>query len=112
MQIDHIFSYTIIGDPGVGKSCLEPQFTDRALPEAHERTIAFEFGTRTIAVDDRRIKLYIWDTRAGKHSYLLLVSTATTELLVSFWFMISQGGRLLIILSYGYQEQESCREPA
>lgn len=53
------------GDPsivaGVGKSCLERQFTATTLPEAHEPTIGFEFGTRTIAVDDKRIKLYIWD---------------------------------------------------
>ncbi|XP_044335740.1 ras-related protein Rab-2-A-like [Triticum aestivum] len=85
MQYDHLFSYTVIGDPGVGKSCLEQQFTARAFPEAHEPTIGLEFSTRTITVHGKRIKLHIWDTVRGRrflpwlatnHSYLLLTNAA------------------------------------
>ncbi|XP_037489714.1 ras-related protein Rab-2-A-like isoform X1 [Triticum dicoccoides] len=54
---------------GVGKSCLEQQFTARAFPEEHEPTIGVEFGTRTIAVHDKRVKLYIWDME-GRETYV------------------------------------------
>lgn len=51
---------------GVGKTCLELQFTARKFLEVHDLTLGVEFGTRTINVDDKRIKLDIWDTvRAG-----------------------------------------------
>ncbi|XP_037480806.1 ras-related protein Rab-2-A-like [Triticum dicoccoides] len=72
MQYDHLFSYTVIGDPGVRKSCLERQFTARAFPEAHEPTIGVEFSTRTLTVHDKRIKLHIWDT-AGHESFVSAV---------------------------------------
>ncbi|KAM3390670.1 hypothetical protein ACQJBY_012335 [Aegilops geniculata] len=69
MQYAHLFSYTITGDPGVGKSCLERQFTARTFLEAHEPTIGVEFGTRTVAVHDKRVKLHIWDME-GRETYV------------------------------------------
>lgn len=50
------------GDTGVGKSCLLLQFTDRRFQPIHDLTIGVEFGARLIKVEDKNIKLQIWDT--------------------------------------------------
>ena len=54
--------YIIIGDTGVGKSCLLLQFTDKRFQPVHDLTIGVEFGARMIKIDDKSIKLQIWDT--------------------------------------------------
>ncbi|XP_037482490.1 ras-related protein Rab-2-A-like [Triticum dicoccoides] len=69
MQSARRFTYTIVGDAGVGKTCLERQFTSRTFQEVHDLTIGVEFSTRTINVDDKRIKLDICDT-AGHEAFV------------------------------------------
>ncbi|KAI9473800.1 MAG: ras family-domain-containing protein [Benjaminiella poitrasii] len=64
----YIIKYIIIGDTGVGKSCILLQFTDNRFMPAHDLTIGVGFGTRFIEVNDRQIKLQIWDT-AGQESF-------------------------------------------
>ena len=62
------FKYIIIGDTGVGKSCLLLQFTDKRFQPVHDLTIGVEFGARMISIDNKQIKLQIWDT-AGQESF-------------------------------------------
>lgn len=57
----YIFKYIIIGDMGVGKSCLLHQFTEKKFMASCPHTIGVEFGTRIIEVDKQKIKLQIWD---------------------------------------------------
>lgn len=47
---------------GVGKSCLLLQFTDNRFQPVHDLTIGVEFGARTVKVNDKEVKLQIWDT--------------------------------------------------
>ena len=47
---------------GVGKSCLLLQFTDKRFQPVHDLTIGVEFGARMINIDQKQIKLQIWDT--------------------------------------------------
>jgi GTPase SAR1 family protein len=49
----------------VGKSCLLLQFTDKRFQPIHDLTIGVEFGARMINIDNRQIKLQIWDTVRG-----------------------------------------------
>ncbi|KAI7851382.1 ras family-domain-containing protein [Circinella umbellata] len=65
---NYIIKYIIVGDSGVGKSCLLLQFTDRRFYSGRELTIGVEFGTKFITVDDKQVKLQIWDT-AGQESF-------------------------------------------
>lgn len=58
----YLFKYIIIGDSGVGKSCFMLQFTDRRFKNNHDLTIGVEFGSRTIKVNDKSLKLQMWDT--------------------------------------------------
>mmetsp|Transcript_9313 Transcript_9313/g.25637 ORF Transcript_9313/g.25637 Transcript_9313/m.25637 type:complete len:218 (-) Transcript_9313:14-667(-) len=68
MSYVYLFKYIIIGDTGVGKSCLLLQFTDKRFQPVHDLTIGVEFGARMIKVQDKQIKLQIWDT-AGQESF-------------------------------------------
>lgn len=68
MSYAYLFKYIIIGDTGVGKSCLLLQFTDQRFRQQHDLTIGVEFGSRTVKINDKNIKLQIWDT-AGQESF-------------------------------------------
>ncbi|RZC54695.1 hypothetical protein C5167_013547 [Papaver somniferum] len=68
MSYAHLFKYIIIGDTGVGKSCLLLQFTDKRYQPVHDITIGVDFGARMITIDNKPIKLQIWDT-AGQESF-------------------------------------------
>lgn len=70
MSYAYLFKYIIIGDTGVGKSCLLLQFTDKRFQPIHELTIGVEFGARLIEIGEKKtpIKLQVWDT-AGQESF-------------------------------------------
>lgn len=68
MSYSYLFKYIIIGDTGVGKSCLLLQFTDKRFQPVHDLTIGVEFGARMVNIDGKQIKLQIWDT-AGQESF-------------------------------------------
>mmetsp|Transcript_57384 Transcript_57384/g.100847 ORF Transcript_57384/g.100847 Transcript_57384/m.100847 type:complete len:205 (-) Transcript_57384:241-855(-) len=68
MSYAYLFKYIIIGDTGVGKSCLLLQFTDKRFQPVHDLTIGVEFGARLINIEQHQIKLQIWDT-AGQESF-------------------------------------------
>merc|ERR1711904_176020 len=68
MSYAYLFKYIIIGDTGVGKSCLLLQFTDKRFQPVHDLTIGVEFGARMVNVEQKQIKLQIWDT-AGQESF-------------------------------------------
>lgn len=55
----YLFKYIIIGDTGVGKSCILLQFTDRRFQPVHDLTIGVEFGAKMIDLNGKPIKLQI-----------------------------------------------------
>ena len=67
-QPDALFKLLIIGDSGVGKSCFLLQFTDSSFKEDHNVTIGVEYGAKILKVNNKHIKLQIWDT-AGQESF-------------------------------------------
>ena len=68
MSYSYLFKYIIIGDTGVGKSCLLLQFIDKRFRHDHDLTIGVEFGSRVSQIDGKDIKLQVWDT-AGQESF-------------------------------------------
>ncbi|GJN92478.1 hypothetical protein Rhopal_005508-T1 [Rhodotorula paludigena] len=58
----------LIGDSGVGKSCLLLRFCDDAWTPSFITTIGIDFKIRTIELEGKRIKLQIWDT-AGQERF-------------------------------------------
>mmetsp|Transcript_17143 Transcript_17143/g.28654 ORF Transcript_17143/g.28654 Transcript_17143/m.28654 type:complete len:200 (+) Transcript_17143:192-791(+) len=61
-------SMVVIGDTGVGKSCLLLQFVDKRFSSVHDLTIGVDFGTRIVEIGSEKVKLQIWDT-AGQESF-------------------------------------------
>ncbi|KAG7157416.1 Ras-related protein Rab-14-like [Homarus americanus] len=79
----YIFKYIIIGDMGVGKSCLLHQFTEKKFMADCPHTIGVEFGTRIIEVAGQKIKLQIWDT-AGQERFRAVTRRSTYNHLSSW----------------------------
>ena len=62
MSLMWVSEFVVYGCAGVGKSCLLLQFTDKRFQPVHDLTIGVEFGARMITIDNKPIKLQIWDT--------------------------------------------------
>ena len=59
---DHLIKLLLIGDSGVGKSCLLLRFSDDSFTTSFITTIGIDFKIKTIDLDGKRVKLQIWDT--------------------------------------------------
>lgn len=70
---DLTFKIIIVGDAGVGKSCLALRGTKNLFDETYNATVGFEFFTFNIKIDNVVIKLQIWDT-CGQEIYRSLVT--------------------------------------
>uniref|UniRef100_A0A7S4KI91 Uncharacterized protein n=1 Tax=Paramoeba aestuarina TaxID=180227 RepID=A0A7S4KI91_9EUKA len=58
----------LIGDSGVGKSCLLYRFTNNKFDTSNLSTIGIDFKVRYLMVDDLPVKLELWDT-AGQERF-------------------------------------------
>mmetsp|Transcript_43299 Transcript_43299/g.82615 ORF Transcript_43299/g.82615 Transcript_43299/m.82615 type:complete len:209 (-) Transcript_43299:111-737(-) len=65
---DHLIKLLLIGDSGVGKSCLLLRFSDDSFTTSFITTIGIDFKIRTVELDGKRVKLQIWDT-AGQERF-------------------------------------------
>lgn len=65
---NYLFKFIVIGDTGVGKSCVVLQFIENKTRTTHDVTIGVEFGAKTVPIRDKSIKLQIWDT-AGQENF-------------------------------------------
>ena len=65
---DFLFKLIIIGDSGVGKSCLLHRVTTNEFIEDHEVTVGVEFGSLLVKIEEKVFKLQIWDT-AGQEAF-------------------------------------------
>uniref|UniRef100_A0A2K5VA02 small monomeric GTPase n=1 Tax=Macaca fascicularis TaxID=9541 RepID=A0A2K5VA02_MACFA len=65
---DYLFKLLLIGDSGVGKTCVLFRFSEDAFNSTFISTIGIDFKIRTIELDGKRIKLQIWDT-AGQERF-------------------------------------------
>lgn len=73
-QFDHLFKILLIGDSGVGKTCLMFRFSDSKFQESYISTIGVDFKMKTLEVDEKKIRLQIWDT-AGQERFRTITSS-------------------------------------
>lgn len=67
-QYDVLFRLLLLGDSGVGKTCLLCRFTDNEFHSSHISTIGVDFKMKTVEVDGIKVRIQIWDT-AGQERY-------------------------------------------
>ncbi len=73
-EYDLSFKIIVVGDSGVGKSCLTMKGTKNHFEECYSPTVGFEFFTFNIRINDKNIKLQIWDT-CGQEAYRSLITS-------------------------------------
>lgn len=65
---DYLFKIVLIGDAGVGKTCVVQRFKSGTYTEKHGSTIGVDFTMKTLNIDGKLVKLQIWDT-AGQERF-------------------------------------------
>jgi Ras-related protein Rab-1A len=65
---DHLLKYLIIGNSGVGKSCLLLRYSENEYSDKHIITIGVDFKIKSLTIDGQKVKTNIWDT-AGQERF-------------------------------------------
>jgi small GTP-binding protein len=65
---DYTFRLLILGETGVGKTCVLLRFADNLFSENTTMTIGVDFRIKDLMVDEKRVKLQIWDS-AGQERF-------------------------------------------
>lgn len=71
---DYLFKLLLIGDSGIGKSCLLMKYVDNIYQESYISTIGVDFKIKTINIDGKGVKMQIWDT-AGQERFRTITSS-------------------------------------
>ena len=70
---DFLFKMILIGDSSVGKSNILLKYLKNEFDQSSKATVGVEFGTKTVEMNDKKIKIQIWDT-AGQERYRSITS--------------------------------------
>jgi len=73
-QYDLLFKLLLIGDSGVGKTCILYRFSDDAFNTTFISTIGIDFKIKTIELHGKKIKLQIWDTAGQERFHTITTS--------------------------------------
>merc|ERR1719419_2184910 len=65
---DKCYKLVMVGDSGVGKSCLLDKFLDDSSTNNFISTIGVDVRTREDVINDRKVKIQVWDT-GGQQRY-------------------------------------------
>jgi len=76
IEYDYLVKSILVGDSGVGKSCLLTRFSSNRFipPDECLSTIGVDFEVRTMKIDDKIVKLQLWDT-AGQERFKTITSS-------------------------------------
>jgi len=114
-NIDHLFKLLLIGNSGVGKSCLLGKFADGVFNENYTCTIGVDFKIKVIDLEKEdsqeteKIKLQIWDTAGserfrtitssyyrGCHGMLIVYDTTNLESFkaIDYWYQTVENHKI------------------
>jgi small GTP-binding protein len=71
-DVDKDYKIIILGDSQVGKTSIIARYTHNTFETSLMPTIGSDFQSRIITIDDKLVKLNIWDT-AGQELYRSLL---------------------------------------
>jgi len=90
---DLLFKIVLIGDAGVGKTCVVQRFKAGTFVERQGSTIGVDFTMKTLLLDGNKVKLQIWDT-AGQERFRTITQS---------YYRSSNG----VIIAYDISKRES-----
>ena len=67
-EYNYLFKIVLVGDSGVGKSCLLTRFAWDQFAVDSKSTIGVEFATKSLEIGSQIVKVQVWDT-AGQERY-------------------------------------------
>mmetsp|Transcript_18699 Transcript_18699/g.45065 ORF Transcript_18699/g.45065 Transcript_18699/m.45065 type:complete len:209 (+) Transcript_18699:14-640(+) len=70
---DHLYKVVLLGDATVGKTNLLSRYIRNSLPKNPTATLGVEFATKTLQLQQGKVKAQIWDT-AGQERYRSITS--------------------------------------
>ena len=70
----YLFRFIVIGDSGVGKTCILLRYVKNNFSEKYQATLGVSFDTKTLNISDQVIKLQLWDT-AGSEAFKAVTKT-------------------------------------
>ncbi|KRW98601.1 P-loop containing nucleoside triphosphate hydrolase [Pseudocohnilembus persalinus] len=73
-EYDHLFKLLLIGNSGVGKSCMLMRYSENSFTNNFYNTIGVDFKIKSLQIEDRNIKLQIWDT-AGQDRFRTITNS-------------------------------------
>ena len=71
---DYLIKLILVGDSGVGKTCLLVRFIEDVFITSYISTIGIDFKIKVVKIDGKMIKLQIWDT-AGQDRFRTITQT-------------------------------------
>lgn len=71
---DYMFKSIIVGNSAVGKTNIVLRFTEGSYRANHMSTIGVDFKLKTMEIDQKKIRLQVWDT-AGQCRFKNIVKT-------------------------------------
>ncbi|KAF8396744.1 hypothetical protein HHK36_018374 [Tetracentron sinense] len=104
---DYLIKLLLIGDSGVGKSCLLLRFSDGSFTTSFITTIGIDFKIRTIELDGKRIKLQIWDTAGQERFRTITTDGSEVHLSSSLSSAAYYRGAMGILLVYDVTDESS-----
>jgi len=69
-----LFKLLLIGDSGVGKTCVLFRFSDDTFNTTFISTIGIDFKIKTVELQGKKIKLQIWDTAGQERFHTITTS--------------------------------------
>jgi Ras-related protein Rab-1A len=73
-KYDACFKVIVIGNSGVGKTCIVRRYVDNLFSQSFITTIGIDFKIQKVIRDDKHIKLQIWDT-AGQERFRTITAS-------------------------------------
>lgn len=96
-SFDYLFKIVLIGDPGVGKTCIVQRFKKGTFVERHGSTIGVDFTMKTLVVDSKKVKVSA------------LLNLRTIELLCVKWIGELEAKTLPVLRLFLYPLATQCK---
>jgi len=108
MPADLLFRIIVIGDPGVGKSCIVKGLNSDKINKNYTPTIGIDFALNTRTICDKTIKTQIWDT-AGQEYFRSIIRNYYNDVCAAILVYDITDLKSFKRISWWLKELENCK---